>query len=86
MHDPDHNAVCLPWYDFPETRRYADQLWAWLSTELADSGFDHVPERLAREIDHESVLEHQNLLLSQTCGLVAIGRARHLVRIVATPC
>ncbi|MHC4077269.1 MAG: phosphate/phosphite/phosphonate ABC transporter substrate-binding protein [Planctomycetota bacterium] len=86
MHDPEHTAVCLPWYDFPETRRYADELWGWLAMELADGGFTHVPERLAREIDHESALEHPNLLLSQTCGLVAIGRARHLVRIVATPC
>lgn len=86
LHDPRHTAVCLPWYDFPETRRYADELWRWLSTELADCGFDHVPERLAREIDHHTVLEHPHLLLSQTCGLVAIGRARPLVRIVATPC
>jgi len=85
LHDNPKHAVCLPWYDFPETRRYADELWGWISTELSDSGFEHVPERLAREIDHETVLELPNLLLSQTCGLVAIGRARHLVRIVATP-
>jgi len=85
LHDPHPTAVCLPWYDFPETRRYADELWAWLSVRLSDSGFDQVPERLAREIDHQFALEHPNLLLSQTCGLLAIGRARHLVRIVATP-
>ncbi len=86
LHDPHHTTVCLPWYDFAETRRYADELWGWLATELSDSGFDHVPERLAHEIDHDTALEHPNLLLSQTCGLIAIGRARHLVRIVATPC
>lgn len=79
-------GICsLPWYDLPELRPETDALWAALARELVRRGFDGVPARVDREIDHDGILARPDLLLSQTCGLVAVGPARALVRPVGTP-
>lgn len=79
------SIACLPWYDLEETRPYTDRFWFGLVARLADAGFDQVPSRLLREVHHDEILAHNNLLLSQTCGFVVASDARDLVEVVATP-
>lgn len=79
------SLACLPWYDFEETRPFTDAFWRGLAGHLRAAGFRHVPERLAREIHHDHALERADLLLSQTCGYVAVGVGRQAVRLVGTP-
>ncbi len=78
--------ACLPWYDFPETRQWTNELWHGLTAFLAQQGFKDLPKRLARQVNHNRVLKHPNLLLSQTCGYLVAGPARPLLQLVATPC
>jgi ABC-type phosphate/phosphonate transport system substrate-binding protein len=79
------SIACLPWYDFEEIRPYTDRFWFGLVARLAEAGFDQVPSRLLREVHHDEILAHPDLLLSQTCGFVAASEARSLVELVATP-
>ena len=76
----------FPWYDMPEIRDSTDSLWDVLSARLAAAGFDELPSSLERTIDHNQILARADLVLSQTCGYVAVGSGRDLVRLVATPC
>lgn len=79
------SIACLPWYDFEEIRRFTDRFWAGVTARLRETGFDQVPQRLAREVDHDRILQNPSLLLSQTCGYVVATDARDLVATVATP-
>lgn len=79
------SIACLPWYDLSETRPYTDQFWFCLVERLTEAGFGSVPTRLMREVHHDEVLEHPDLLLSQTCGYVVATDVGDLVRVVGTP-
>ena len=79
------SIACLPWYDLAETRPFTDQFWFCLVERLTEAGFASVPTRLLREVHHDEVLEHPDLLLSQTCGFVVATDVHDLVQVVATP-
>jgi ABC-type phosphate/phosphonate transport system substrate-binding protein len=79
------SIACLPWYDLEETRPHTDRFWFGLVARLAEAGIEHVPSRLMREVDHDVILSHPDLLLSQTCGYVVATEARDLVELVVTP-
>jgi len=76
----------FPWYDLPELHDATNGLWEAISTRLTEAGFDEIPNGLERTIDHNRILMRPDLVLSQTCGYVAVGRGHSIVQLVATPC
>ena len=78
--------AALPWYEFAETRALHDALWRELRTHLLEAGFARAPLHLVRRHHHDAILRRTDLLLTQTCGYVAVGPGRPHVQVVATPC
>jgi len=76
--------AALPWYDFPAVADRTDALWSGLRRHLCRQGID-APEGLGREHCPYGLLENPLTVLTQTCGYVAGGLARGMVRTVLTP-
>jgi ABC-type phosphate/phosphonate transport system substrate-binding protein len=77
--------AAFPMYDFAGLQAAHDQLWSALRGYLNDSGFGGTPRRLTRDMHHEQLWVHPQLLLSQACEYPLAKCFPGRVRLVATP-
>ena len=71
----------LPMYDWPEVEWAVDRLWACIRAALADQGIA-APESLQRREDPMALWRAEDLVLSQTCGLIFAEALAETVAIV----
>jgi ABC-type phosphate/phosphonate transport system substrate-binding protein len=77
--------AAFPMYDFAGLQIAHDQLWTALRGYLNDSGFSATPRKLTRDMHHEQIWLHPQLLLSQACEYPLAKCYPGRVRLIATP-
>jgi ABC-type phosphate/phosphonate transport system substrate-binding protein len=72
-------------YDFPALQDAHDRLWSSFREQLAQAGLLDTPLHLTRDLPHEQVWAHPDLLLGQACEYPLAKSFADRVRVVATP-